>query len=184
LTHPWHDIPLPDAVDEWFPAFIEIPRGSNVKYELDKSTGLLIVDRVLFSSVYYPANYGFVPRTYCPDGDPIDVLVFGEEVVPQVIVRARAIGVMRMRDEKGEDNKLIAVHIDDPEYRDYKDISELPPHRMRELQRFFLDYKVLEGKEVIVETPLHAPEAMPILRESIEVYRRDRAKLMSPGAKH
>ena len=183
-AHPWHDIPLPETIEDWFPVYIEIPRGSNVKYELDKATGLLFVDRILFSSVYYPANYGFVPRTYCPDGDAIDVLVFGEEVVPQAIVRARAIGVMRMRDEKGEDNKLIAVHIDDPEYRDYQDIKQLPPHRMRELQRFFLDYKVLEGKEVVVEEPLSAPDALPILREAIDVYLRDRDKLLSSSSKH
>jgi inorganic pyrophosphatase len=183
-AHPWHDIALPKDLKDWFPAYIEIPRGSNVKYELDKATGLLFVDRVLFSSVYYPANYGFVPRTYCPDGDALDVLVFGEDVAPQVVVRARAIGVMRMRDEKGEDNKIIAVHIDDPDYRDYHDISQLPPHRMRELQRFFLDYKVLEGKEVVVEKPLSAPDAFPILMESVESYNRDREKLLATLASH
>jgi inorganic pyrophosphatase len=183
-AHPWHDISLPDALEVWFPAFIEIPRGSNVKYELDKKTGLLIVDRILFSSVYYPANYGFVPQTYCPDGDPIDVLVFGEEVVPNVIMRARAIGVMRMRDEKGEDDKLIAVHVDDPDYHDFRDISQLPAHRMRELQRFFLDYKVLEGKSVVVDEPLPAPAAMPILRSAIDLYRRDREKLLASGHNH
>src|SRR5947209_361261 len=100
-AHPWHDVPLHDDPAEWFPAYIEIPKGSRVKYELDKPTGLLRVDRILYSSVHYPANYGFVPRTYCDDGDPLDVLVLcQEDVVPQTLLRARAVGVMRMRDEK------------------------------------------------------------------------------------
>src|SRR5579885_2436586 len=102
-AHPWHDVPLPADVSDWFPVFIEIPKNSRVKYELDKATGLLRVDRVLYSAVHYPANYGFVPRTYAPDGDPLDVLVLGQEaVVPGVLLRGRAIGVMRMRDEKGQ----------------------------------------------------------------------------------
>src|SRR5919197_2003010 len=115
MTHPWHDVPLPEDLAAWFPAFIEIPAGSKVKYELDKATGLLKVDRVLFSAVHYPANYGFVPRTYCPDGDPMDVLVLGQEAVaPQCLLRARAIGLMRMRDEKGGAEKPIAVPVDTP----------------------------------------------------------------------
>jgi inorganic pyrophosphatase len=177
-THPWHDVPLPADPAAWFPAFIEIPKGSNVKYELDKATGLLWVSRVLYSAVYYPANYGFVPRTYCPDGDPLDVLVLGqEEVAPGVLLRARAIGVMRMRDEKGQDDKIIAAHIDDPEYRGYKDIGDLRPHRLRELQRFFLDYKILEGEEVTVEAPLGAAEALPILMDAIALYTQNEALL-------
>src|SRR5438270_657767 len=153
--HPWHDVPLTEDPAVSFPVFIEIPKGSRVKYELDKYTGLLRVDRVLYSAVFYPANYGFVPRTYCPDGDPLDVLVLGqEEVIPGVLMRARAIGVMRMNDEKGQDDKIIAIHCDDPEYRGYHDVAELAPHRLRELQRFFLDYMILEGKEVAVEAPL------------------------------
>jgi inorganic pyrophosphatase len=176
--HPWHDIPLPEDVAEWFPVFIEIPKGSKVKYELDKPTGLLRVSRVLYSSVFYPANYGFVPRTYCDDDDPLDVLVLGqEEVAPQVLLRARAIGVMRMRDEKGQDDKIIAVHVDDPEYVVYRDIADLSEHRLRELQRFFLDYKVLEGEEVVVEAPLGASEALPLLREAIAMYEREGTRL-------
>jgi hypothetical protein len=107
--HPWHDVPLPSNPALWFPVYIEIPKGSKVKYELDKATGLLMVNRVLYSAVIYPANYGFVPRTYCDDDDPLDVLVLGqEEVAPGVLLRARAIGVMRMRDEKGQDDKIVA----------------------------------------------------------------------------
>jgi len=178
ISHPWHDVPLSKDPAVWFPVFIEIPKGSRVKYELDKDTGLLRVDRVLYSAVFYPANYGFVPRTYCPDGDPLDVLVLGqEEVSPGVLMRARAIGVMRMKDEKGQDDKIIAVHSDDPEYRGYHDVAELPQHRLREVQRFFLDYKVLEGKEVVVEAPLGVAEAQAILREAIALYKKEEAAL-------
>src|SRR5262245_13677239 len=177
-VHPWHDVPLPDDPTAWFPAFIEIPEGSKVKYELDKPTGLLRVSRVLYSAVFYPANYGFVPRTYCEDDDPLDVLVLGqEEVVPQALMRARAIGVMRMRDEKGQDDKIIAVHVDDPEYASFRDIADLSEHRLRELQRFFLDYKVLEGEEVIVEEPLGAAEALPLIMDAIELYEREKSRL-------
>src|SRR5262245_35150996 len=180
-AHPWHDVPLPDNPADGFPVFIEIPMGSKVKYELDKATGLLRVDRVLHSAVHYPANYGFVPRTYCPDGDPLDVLVLGQEpVVPQCLLRARAIGVMRMRDEMGEDDKIIAVHVDDPDYVSYRDIKELPPHRLRELHRFFMDYKVLEGKAVEVETPLGSVEALKSLRDAIAYYARERERLRAP----
>ena len=179
-AHPWHDVPLPADVSDWFPAFIEIPKNSRVKYELDKATGLLRVDRVLYSAVHYPANYGFVPRTYCPDGDPLDVLVLGqEEVVPGVLMRARTIGVMRMRDENRDDSKLIAVHLDDPEYVAYRNVHDLPPHRLRELQRFFLDYKTLEGKEVEVDAPLGMSDGMNVLKEAIALYQRDRQKLIA-----
>ena len=177
-THPWHDVPLPDDPAAWFPAYIEIPKGSKVKYELDKATGLLMVNRVLYSAVVYPANYGFIPRTYCPDGDPLDVLVLGqEEVAPGVLLRARAIGVMPMRDEKGQDDKIIAVHQDDPEYVSYRDIRDLPQHRLRELQRFFLDYKVLEGAEVEVEAPNGYEQALPVIREAIALYQREKESL-------
>jgi inorganic pyrophosphatase len=185
-VHPWHDIPLPADVRDWFPAFIEIPKGSKVKYELDKPTGLLCVSRILYSSVFYPANYGFVPRTYCDDGDPLDVLVLcQEEVAPQVLLRARAIGVMRMRDDKGQDDKIIAVHVDDPENCFIRNVSELSDHRRRELQRFFLDYKVLEGEEVIVEAPLGPAEALDILHAAMALYERERDSLraeMLPGS--
>lgn len=177
-SHPWHDVPLTDDLAAWFPAFIEIPQGSKIKYELDKPTGLLKVDRILYSAVHYPANYGFIPQTYCPDNDPLDVLVLCQEpVAPGVLLRARAIGVMRLRDQQAEDDKIIAVHIDDPDYLHYKHIQELPPHRVNELQRFFLDYKVLEGKEVVADKPQGPEEAMRIIQESITLYSRNRNKL-------
>jgi inorganic pyrophosphatase len=177
MAHPWHDVRLPDDPADWFPAFIEIPMGSKVKYELDKRTGLLRVDRVLYSAVHYPANYGFVPRTYCDDDDPLDVLVLGEEVAPGVLLRAHAIGVMRMRDDKGIDDKLIAVHVDDPSYADYQSIKDLPPHRLRELQRFFLDYKTLEGKRVEVDEPLGRDDAIQVLRDAITLYNNEQNRL-------
>jgi inorganic pyrophosphatase len=180
-VHPWHDVPLPQDLTAWFPVFIEIPRGSKVKYELDKPTGLLKVDRILYSAVHYPANYGFVPRTYYPDGDPLDALVLGQEgVAPGVLLRAHAIGLMRMRDDKGLDDKIIAVHEDDPEYAGYHALEDLPPHRLKELERFFLDYKTLEGKRVEVEEFLGVAEAQTVLREAVASYFQEMPSLR-PG---
>jgi len=176
--HPWHDVELPRYAEETIPAVIEIPTGSKVKYELDKSSGLLRVDRILFSAVHYPANYGFVPRTYCDDGDPLDILVYCQErIVPLAIMQAKVIGVMRMRDDKGEDDKLVAVHADDPEYADFSDISEMPSHRMRELKRFFEDYKALENKKVLVREPQGRSAALEVLRDAIRLYARERERL-------
>ncbi len=170
--HPWHDVELGDSIETWFRAIIEIPKGSKVKYELDKRTGMLWLDRVLHSAVHYPANYGFLPQTYCDDSDPLDVLVLGQEpVVPLCVLRARAIGVMTMVDDKGQDDKIIAVHVDDPEYVHYRDIAELPPHRLKELERFFLDYKVLEDKAVSVEGMQGHIDAERVIRDAVRLYR-------------
>lgn len=135
--HPWHDIPVDEKnISQAFPTIIEIPRGSTNKYELDKETGLLRLDRALYSAVHYPADYGFIPRTYCDDGDPLDVLVLSQEpVYPLTIVEARAIGVMRMRDEKGTDDKIVAVSIHDPAFADYTDKNQLPAHVLRQVRR-------------------------------------------------
>jgi inorganic pyrophosphatase len=169
--HAWHDVPLGNRIEEHFSAVIEIPKGSKIKYELDKDTGLLRVDRVLHSAVHYPANYGFLPRTYCEDGDPLDVLVLGQEpVTPLCVMRSRAIGVLTMSDDKGRDDKIIAVHIDDPEYEHYRDIAELPPHRLKELERFFLDYKALEQKVVNVEDLRGRGHAEDIVRAAARLY--------------
>jgi inorganic pyrophosphatase len=177
--NPWHDVELGDQAPEIFNCIIEIPIGSNIKYELDKPTGLLRVDRVLYSAVHYPANYGFLPRTYCGDGDPLDVLVLGQvAVAPLCIMRAKTIGVMQMIDQNEEDDKIIAVHADDPEYRDYRDISELPEHRLKAVQRFFEDYKALENKEVKVETIMGRLEAIKIIEKSIALYADQRATLI------
>jgi inorganic pyrophosphatase len=153
-----------------------------VKYELDKHTGLLRLDRVLHSAVHYPANYGFLPQTFCDDDDPLDALVLGQEpVVPLCILRARAIGVITMRDEKGQDDKVVAVHVDDPEYAHYRDVSELPPHRVKELQRFFLDYKILEHKVVNVEELRGAADAVEVIRQSIALYGEKIGRVARPA---
>jgi inorganic pyrophosphatase len=172
--HPWHDVYVDDRLIETaFPAVIEVPMGSKNKYELDKETGLLRLDRVLYSAVHYPANYGFIPRTFCDDGDPLDVLVLGQEPVhPLTVVEARAIGVMRMRDEKGLDDKILAVNARDPAVADYAHHQQLPAHALREIRRFFQDYKVLESKQVVVEDFLGPEDAVRILREALELYRR------------
>ena len=172
--HPWHDSYVDDSlIGNAFPVVIEIPKGSKNKYELDKETGLLRLDRVLYSAVYYPADYGFIPRTYCDDGDPLDALVLGQEpVYPLTIVEARAIGVMRMRDEKGIDDKIVAISVNDPAFADFTDKSQLPAHLLRELRRFFEDYKALEHKQVVVEEMVGPDEAMVIIREALDLYRR------------
>lgn len=173
MAHPWHDIALSaDIALGVFPVVIEVPRGHKNKYELDNETGLLRVDRVLYSSVHYPANYGFVPRTYAEDNDPLDVLVLGQEpVVPLAILDARAIGGFRMRDEHGEDVKIVAVHVNDPSVSDYRDIGQLPKHVMAEIMRFFEEYKVLEGKVVEVGARLDVEQSRNVLLAAAERYR-------------
>jgi inorganic pyrophosphatase len=176
--HAWHDVPWGHDVQDFFNAIVEIPEGSKVKYELDKTTGLLRADRVLYSAVHYPANYGFIPQTYCLDGDPLDVLMLGQEsLAPLSMVRCRAIGVLPMRDDRGEDDKIIAVHIDDPQVAHYRDIGELPPHALAELKRFFLDYKVLEEKEVSIEELRGHADAERVILQAIHLYSERKAEL-------
>jgi inorganic pyrophosphatase len=177
--HPWHDVAIGDDAPEIVPVIVEVPKGSKTKYELDKKSGLIRVDRILFSSVHYPANYGFIPQTYCHDRDPLDALVLGQEaIVPLAIMRARPIGVMKMRDQNEEDDKIIAVHADDPEYAHYREIEELPPHRMEEVRRFFLDYKVLEKKTVVVEEFLGRKVAHDVVRKAMALYSQQRTRLI------
>ncbi|CAN0881506.1 Soluble inorganic pyrophosphatase 4 [Linum grandiflorum] len=153
---------------------IEISKGSKVKYELDKKIGLIKVDRVLYSSVVYPHNYGFIPRTLCEDNDPLDVLVIIQEpVLLGCFLRAKAIGVMPMIDQGEKDDKIIVVCADDPEYRGFNDINELPPHRLAEIRRFFEDYKKNENKEVAVDDILPASYAYKIVQASVELYAAD-----------
>ena len=170
--HPWHDCYVDDySAEKSFPVIIEVPKGSKNKYELDKETGLLKLDRVLFSAVHYPANYGFIPRTYCDDGDPLDVLILSQEpVLPLTIVEGRAIGVMRMRDEKGIDDKIVAISVRDPSFADYTHVNQLPGHVMRQVRRFFEDYKVLENKQVVVEDLLGPDDAVKIILDAMDLY--------------
>jgi inorganic pyrophosphatase len=172
--HAWHDIYVDDhLIEKAFPVVIEVPMGSKNKYELDKETGLLKLDRVLYSAVHYPANYGFIPRTYCEDGDPLDALVLGQEpVTPLTMMEARAIGVMRMRDEKGLDDKIIAVSVKDPAFSDYTEHSQLPSHLLREIRRFFEDYKTLEHKQVVVEDFMGPSDAIRIVQDALSMYRK------------
>ena len=181
--HPWHDVYVDDhLIEKNFPVVIEVPKGSKNKYELDKESGLLRLDRVLYSAVHYPADYGFIPRTYCDDGDPLDALVLSQEpVFPLTVVQARAIGAMRMRDEKGLDDKIIAVSVSDPAFADYTDHPQLPAHALREIKRFFQDYKALEHKQVVVEDFMPAAEAVRILREALDLYRQLRRGELGKG---
>ena len=176
--HPWHDVELGPGAPAMVPAIIEVPKGSKTKYELDKTNGLIRVDRILFSSVQYPANYGFIPQTYCDDHDPLDILVLCQEtIVPLAIMRARPIGVMKMLDQGEADDKIIAVHADDPEYTRCESINDLWPHRMMEVQRFFEDYKKLENKIVVVEKFLDREDAYKTILAAADLYRSREADL-------
>ena len=169
--NPWHDVTPGEQIPREFQSVIEIPYGSSVKYEMDKESGLIKLDRILFSAVYYPANYGFIPQTLGDDDDPLDVLVLMQEPVdPLSILRARPIGMMTMVDQGQNDEKIICIHLDDPEYRDYVAIQQLPQHRLRELRRFFEDYKLLENKEVAVHDFFGPVEAVETIRSCMDRY--------------
>jgi inorganic pyrophosphatase len=177
MTHPWHDVTPGERLPREFTAVIEIPMGSSVKYELDKHTGLLKLDRVLYSAVYYPANYGFIPQTFAEDDDPLDVLVLCQEpVAPLTLVHARTIGLMTMIDTGKKDHKILAVALNDPEYNTIQECAELPPHRLALLRRFFQDYKQLEGKAVEVEDFEPADTAVPIIQAALETYSTHRRR--------
>ena len=173
MTHPWHDLSIgPNAPDE-ITGVVEIPKGGKVKYELDKQSGLLKVDRVLHSSVVYPANYGFIPQTLGDDDDPLDFLALMQEpVLPLAWLRLRPIGMMSMLDQGQRDEKIICVHLDDPEFNGYTNISQLQPHRLAELRRFFQDYKALENKEVLVRDFTGPYQAMQAISASMELYKQ------------
>jgi inorganic pyrophosphatase len=178
--HAWHDVEVDTKNPKEVLAIIEVPKGSKNKYELHKPTGLMKVDRVLFSSVHYPANYGFIPQSYCDDNDPLDILVLGQEpVAPLTIMTAKPIGVMKMRDQGEADDKIIAVHANDPEFSHYNSIHELPPHRLKEVQRFFEDYKTLEKKAVVIDGFLDRDIALNVILEAFELYRVNRDRLIA-----
>ena len=167
----WHDISKERITTNDFMAVIEIERGSKKKYELDKETGILALDRVLYTSTHYPANYGFIPRTYAEDDDPLDVLVLcSEPIEPMVLVRCFPIGVITMVDNSRNDEKIIAIPFGDPMYSGYNDISVLPQHIFNEMKHFFSVYKALEGMETAVQRVEGKQKAIEIIKTSIKRY--------------
>lgn len=167
----WHNMSKDRIKCDDFIAVIEIPKGSRCKYELDKDTGLLILDRILYTSTHYPANYGFIPLTYADDFDPLDVLVLcSEPMHPMTTVRCYPIGIISMIDSGRRDEKIIAIPFNDPTYNSYKDISQIPPHIFQEMSHFFRVYKELEGKETAVKEVQGAQEAKFIIQNAINSY--------------
>jgi inorganic pyrophosphatase len=177
MLHPWHDVTPGENLPTEFNAIVEIPMGSSIKYELDKKTGLLKMDRILYSAVFYPANYGFIPQTFAEDDDPLDVLVLCQEALaPMTLVQARAIGLMTMMDAGKRDHKILAVAVHDPEFNNYREAAELPPHRLHMLRRFFVDYKYLEGKQVEVDQIQASETAWPVIEDSLQRYSKQRRR--------
>jgi inorganic pyrophosphatase len=173
MTHPWHDVPIGEDAPDELNIVIEVPKGSKVKYELGKDTGLLVVDRILYSSVVYPENYGFIPQTLADDDDPLDVIVLMQEPVqPMSILEVRPIGLLPMVDEGENDENIICVHVEDPQYAEYSHVNEFPEHRLNEIKQFFKEYKNLEEKEVEVGDVSGPEEAIEYIRHAIEQYKK------------
>ena len=171
MSNIWHDVDPKRISPENFLSVIEIPQGSKKKYELDKATGLIILDRILYTSTHYPANYGFIPRTYGDDGDPLDVLVLcSESLIPLSLVRCYPIGVISMIDNGKYDEKIIAIPFNDPMYNMYKDIDELPKHIFEEMRHFFTVYKELEGKQTAVNEASGSEAALGIIQAAVDNY--------------
>ena len=169
----WHDIDPQQIKKDDFSALIEIPKGSKCKYELDKYTGLLRLDRILYTSTHYPANYGFIPRTYADDGDPLDVLVIcAETIYPMTLMRVYPIGVMRMVDSDSQDDTIIAIPFSDPNYNEITSIDQLPSHIFDEMMHFFSVYKQLESKTTAVKTLFGRDVAEQIIQEAIDAYKK------------
>ncbi len=173
MSNIWHDISPERITPEDFICVIEITKGSKKKYELDKETGLLILDRILYTSTHYPANYGFIPRTFADDGDPLDVLLIcAEPIEPMTLVRAYPIGVIKMMDNGHYDEKIIAIPMGDPNYNMYRSIDALPRHLFDEMCHFFSVYKNLENKDTVVDEVCPRDEAIRIIAGDIESYNQ------------
>ncbi len=171
MSNIWHDISPSRITKNDFIAVIEIEKGSKKKYELDKETGHLILDRILYTSTHYPANYGLIPRTYADDGDPLDVLLLCSEVIqPLSLVRCYPIGVITMKDQGRLDEKIIAIPFHDPTYNTYRDVSELPTHIFTEMSHFFSVYKNLEDKETVVDELEGAEAAKLVIQKCLDNY--------------
>ncbi len=171
MSNIWHDISPKRIKPEDFIAVIEIPKGSKKKYELDKETGLIFLDRILYTSTHYPCNYGFIPRTYGDDEDPLDVLVLcSEEIEPMSLIRCYPIGVITMLDNGKRDEKIIAIPFGDPNYNTYKNIGDLPPHIFQEMQHFFTVYKTLEHKDTVVNEAEGREKAIAVIEECLQHY--------------
>ncbi|MEL7121933.1 MAG: inorganic diphosphatase [Bacteroidota bacterium] len=171
MMNPWHDVKIGEGAPAIVRGIIEIPTNTRAKYELDKDSGMLIMDRVIYSSMYYPANYGFIPRTFCDDNDPLDIMVLSQvKVQPLCIVEAKVIGAMRMLDGGEKDDKIIAVARNDMSVNHMNDITDLPPHFVKELKTFFEDYKKLENKDVVVEEFQNREVALEIVHQAMKDY--------------
>ena len=174
MTHPWHDVPIGEDAPDEFSVVIEVPKGSKVKYELDKDSGLLKVDRILYSSVVYPENYGFIPQTLADDDDPLDVIVLMQEPVQAMsLLEVRPIGLLPMVDEGENDENIICVHLDDAEYKTYNHVNEFPEHRLNEIKQFFKEYKNLEGKEVEMGDISGPEDAREYIQRAINLYKEN-----------
>jgi inorganic pyrophosphatase len=174
VHHPWHGVFYGEGAPHIVNALIEIPEGSRSKYEVDKETGLLKLDRVIYSSFHYPVNYGFIPQTLGQDNDPLDILVLcSQSIQPLCIVQATVIGNMQMIDQGMQDDKIIAVAAKDPSVNHYKNISELPQHFLLELKNYFEQYKVLENKKVEIDNFQNKEAALTIINEAIVYYKEN-----------
>lgn len=171
MSNIWHDISPNRISPESFIAVIEIEKGSKNKYELDKETGHMLLDRILYTSTHYPANYGFIPRTYADDGDPLDVLVLCSEMLyPLSLVRCYPIGMITMQDQGKMDEKIIAIPFNDPNYNEYTSIEELPGHVISEMRHFFTIYKNLENKDTVVDDEQGPDVAKATISKALDNY--------------
>ncbi len=170
--HPWHDISIGNDAPQVVSAIIEIPKDSKIKYELDKDSGLLKLDRFLYSAVHYPGDYGFVPQTLWEDGDPLDIIILTNRALyPMTLAKVRVIGVIRMIDNGEKDDKIVAVYEDDPRYKEYQDLGDVPKHTMIELKHFFETYKELQGKKVQIPEMLGKKIAEKDIEKAMKLYR-------------